>query len=272
MARIFLILAFVLAAGPARAAPDAVAWERWRAHDPASRVLLDHAPWASFLSRYVGRGQDGIARVAYGAVTPGDKRALGDYVAALQSVAVSTLNRAEQKAYWINLYNALTVRVVLDHYPVASIRDIDISPGLFADGPWGARLLTIEGEAVSLDDIEHRILRPLWQDKRVHYALNCASLGCPDLQAEPFTAAAMDQHLNRAAKTFINHPRAAHVTDDGRLIVSSLYVWFQGDFGGSWHWPLRHLRRFANHEKRNAIARFKEPDGDAYDWALNDAR
>ena len=75
--------------------------------------------------------------------------------------------------------------MVLEHYPVKSIRDIDISPGFFASGPWGAKLATVEGEKISLDEIEHRILRPIWKDPRIHYAVNCASLGCPNLQAVP---------------------------------------------------------------------------------------
>ncbi len=97
----------------------------------------------------------------------------------LAATSADRLRRAEQFPFWINLYNALTVKVVLDHYPVEIIRDIDISPGLFADGPWGKKLVTVEGEALSLDDIEHRILRPIWKDPRLHYVLNCAALGVP---------------------------------------------------------------------------------------------
>ena len=140
-----------------------------------------------FLAQHLRTGEDGIARIGYGAVSDEDRKSLDAYIAALAGHPGSrrALNRAEQQAYWINLYNALTVQVILDHYPVESIRDIDISPGLFADGPWGKKLVTIEGEAVSLDDIEHRILRPIWKDPRIHYAVNCASIGCPNLQAGP---------------------------------------------------------------------------------------
>jgi hypothetical protein len=91
-------------------------------------------------------------------VAPEDRTALEAYLKNLQSLPISSYNRVEQKAYWINLYNALTVNVILSRFPVPSIRDINISPGLFVRGPWGAKLLTIEGEKMSLDDIEHRIL------------------------------------------------------------------------------------------------------------------
>ena len=156
----------------------------------ASTVRVDHRRWGRFLAAYVRPGENGLNRVAYGSVTAEGRADLGAYLDSLAAVPVSTLSRPEQMAFWINLYNALTVRVVLDHYPVGSIREIDISPGLFSNGPWRAELTTVEGEPLSLDDIEHRILRPIWRDPRIHYALNCASLGCPNLQPGPFEAGA----------------------------------------------------------------------------------
>jgi hypothetical protein len=168
----------------------------------------------------------------------------------------------------VNLYNALTVRVVLDHYPVASIRDIDISPGLFADGPWRKPLITVQGEDVSLDDIEHRILRPIWRDPRIHYAVNCASIGCPDLQAEAFTAANTERLLEKAARDYINHPRGVRVDRSG-VTLSSIYNWFASDFeldGG----VLGHVRRYASADLRARLEGVETIDGYAYDWSLND--
>jgi hypothetical protein len=98
----------------------------------------------------------------------------------LTALEISGYSRPEQFAYWFNLCNALTIQVVLDHYPVESIRDIDVSPGQFADGPWKKESVTVQAEKVSLDDIEHLILRAIWIDQRIHYAVNCASVGCPD--------------------------------------------------------------------------------------------
>ena len=108
----------------------------------------------------------------------------------LSGVAIGGYAPDEQRAFWINLYHALTVRVILSHYPVSGIREIDISPGLFARGPWDRKLIPVEGVELTLNDIEHRILRPIWRDPRVHYALNCASLGCPDLRRRPIPAPA----------------------------------------------------------------------------------
>src|SRR6185503_17839522 len=131
--------------------------------------------------------------------------ALDAYVEKMQGVAIRTFCRPEQRAYWANLYNATTVKVVLDHYPVDSIMKINISPGLFAKGPWKKKLLKVEGEEVSLDDVEHRILRPIWKDPRTHYSVNCASLGCPNLQPHAFTAATLDAMLDEAARGYVNH-------------------------------------------------------------------
>ena len=156
-------------------------------------------------------------RLRYGDVTKTDKGALDGYIARLEKLPISDYGRNAQKACWINLYNALTVKVVLDHFPVKSIKDISLSSGLFGGlfggGPWEAKLATVEGEKVSLDDIEHRILRPIWRDNRVHYAVNCASIGCPNLQAEPFTAENLERLLDRGAREYVNHSRGVAFAD-----------------------------------------------------------
>ena len=161
------------------------------------------------------------------------------------------------------------MQVVLDHYPVASIRDIDISPGLLADGPWRKALVKIDGEPVSLDDIEHRILRPIWDDPRIHYAVNCAALGCPNLQREAFTAANTGRLLEQAARDFVNHPRAVR-SDAGGLTLSSIYNWFAADFAADGG-VLAHIRRYAADGLRSQLAGIERIDDYAYDWSLNDA-
>lgn len=261
------LMAFALAA---LGAPKAVPWERWAAHGE-SRSAIDHSAWNAFLGRYVVPGKDGVHRVAYGAVTKADRESLDRYLAQLQRLPVRTLPRDVQRAYWINLYNAATVSVVLDHYPVTSIMKIDISPGLFAKGPWGKKLLTVEDEPLSLDDIEHRILRPLWRDPRTHYALNCASLGCPNLATEAYTPGNLERLLDAGARAYVNHPRGARI-EDGKLTVSSIYVWFQPDFGGGEAGVLAHLREHAEPALARRLARVDEIDDHAYDWALNDAQ
>lgn len=254
----------------ALAAPKADLWDRWSA-STTSKVAIDHAAWDDFLSRNVREGKDGINRIPYGKVTKADRDALAAYLERLQKVAIRKFSRNEQRAYWINLYNAATVKVVLDHYPVESILKIDISPGLFAKGPWKKKLLTVEGEGVSLDDIEHRILRPIWKDPRTHYAVNCASLGCPNLQPRAFTAGNMDELLDAGAQAYVNHPRGASVVG-GRLTVSSIYVWFEDDFGGDDAGVIAHLRQYADAPLKKALADVRRVNGHDYDWTLNDAK
>ena len=157
---------------------------------------------------------------------------------------------------------------MLEHYPVASIRDIDISPGFFADGPWGKKQVTVEGEALSLDDIEHRILRPIWRDPRIHYAVNCASVGCPNLLPHAMTIENAEAFLEAAATAFINHPRGARI-EEGKLYVSSIYDWFEADFGGGDAGVIAHLRSYAKGELATALKGLNLIEDDSYDWRLN---
>ncbi len=206
--------------------------------------------------------------MSYGSVTPADRVALNTYIEELAAIAISSHSRREQFAYWVNLYNALTIEVVLEAYPVESIRDIDISPGLFADGPWDAELLMIEDEAVSLNDIEHRILRPVWNDARVHYVLNCASIGCPNLGSRALDADELEAMLDEAAQVYINSPRGARIEDDS-LVVSRIYDWFHEDFGESDEMIIAHLRQYAEPELIEALMSSDDIDRYEYDWALN---
>ena len=259
----------ILYGASAQAAPKAELWARWQKHDPASRQKINHGDWDRFLKQYVVTADpSGIYRVRYQAVTLEDRKILKGYLQAMQAVAVSNYSRAEQQAYWINVYNAATVDVILSRFPVASIRDINISPGLLARGPWGAKLFSIEGERLSLDDIEHRILRPIWKDSRLHYALNCASLGCPNLQAEAYTADNSEALLERGAREFINHPRGVAI-QKGRLQVSSIYVWFQEDFGGDAEGLMEHWQKYANPRLADALEKYSGGLAHDYDWRLN---
>jgi len=251
-------------------APSKKLWDVWLPFNDNSSAKIDHGVWEDFLQRYLSRDREGINRVAYDRVTAADKARLDSYIAGLASVPIRRYSRTQQLAYWINLYNALTVDLVIEHLPVDSIRDIDISPGLFGDGPWDKKLIEVEGESLSLNDIEHRILRPIWQDPRLHYALNCAAVGCPNLQAHAFQAATADAMLEQAARDFVNSDRASWTTPDG-LAVSSIYVWYAEDFGKTDRAILDHMRRFAEGPARKRLEGVVEIAGHGYDWRLNAA-
>ena len=250
-------------------APDAELWPEWQAHDPASEADIEYDSWERILSRYVQTDDAGVARFAYGAVTPEDRQALDNTIDVWSTLPISEYSRAEQLPYWINLYNALTVQLIIEHYPVASIQDIDISPGLFSSGPWDAERITVEGRALTLNDIEHRILRPIWADARLHYALNCASVGCPNLRAVPWRAADMDAALDQAAAAYVNHWRGFHIDDAGHPIVSKIYAWFVEDFGGDQISVLAHLRQYAAGETAATLGGVESLHGSAYDWSIN---
>lgn len=264
------MMLIALGVAPASAAPKAEPWLFWAANDPAGKVRVDHTPWDRFLKKYVVTNHSsGINRVRYADVSTEDRKGLDAYVQYLRQVEVTRLNRSEQKAYWINLYNALTMKVVLGRYPVNSILDIKISPGLFSSGPWGAKLLVIQGQKVSLDDVEHRILRPLWKDNRVHYAVNCASLGCPNLQPEAYTPENTEALLEKGAREYVNHPRGVRLSGD-RLLLSSIYDWFQEDFGGSEESVVRNLQMYAEPKLAEKLKGFNGKLSYDYDWRINE--
>ncbi len=249
--------------------PKSDLWPRWEKQNPADTRTIDHGAWDAFLAKYLDtKHPSGINRMNYKAVSPEDRKSLEDYLGRLQAVPISGYNRAEQKAYWINLYNAETVKVILDHYPVASIRKVKIPPGLFTIGPWDGKIMTVEGEKLSLNDVEHRILRPIFKDPRIHYAVNCASLGCPNLGGVAYTGQTTDRMLTQLAGDYVNHPRGASFKFN-RLKVSSIYVWFQEDFGGSTAGVLQHLKQFARPELAKPLQDYDGGLDHDYDWSLN---
>ncbi len=274
MRRIFscaiVVLTILVGSDLVRAAPKAELWARWQAYEAASTVKIDHSAWDRFLKQNVTVAPAAINLVRYQSVGPEDQNLLKDYLRALQAMSISSYNRNEQKAYWINLYNAATVDLVLSRLPIASIRDVNISPGLFERGPWGAKLLTVEGEKLSLDDIEHRILRPIWKDHRLHYALNWASRGCPNLQPAAYTSDNIEMLLEQGAREFINHPRGV-LLSKGKLVVSSVYVWFQEDFGRDAEELMEHWQKYAGPELSDALEKYQGGLAHDYDWRLNGA-
>lgn len=233
-----------------------------------SVARVDHAAWDRVLSTYLSRASDNITVFDYGAVSDADKKALKDYIAALEQVDPTGLNRNEAFAFWANLYNAVTINVVLDNYPVKSI--LRIRSGL-RPGPWKRKLVTVNGEKLSLDNIEHDILRASFSDPRVHYAVNCASYGCPNLAEKALTGDNLEEMLDAGARDYVGHPRGVSINGN-RVIASSIYKWFQEDFGGSKAGVIEHLKTYADPELRMKLDGVSTIDGFEYDWSLNEPR
>ncbi len=238
-----------------------------------SSVTVNHTAWDKLLKSYVVPGTDGLNRVAYAKLKT-EHGALKSYVAALQKVDPASLDQPEQFAFWVNLYNAKTIDVVLDKYPVKSIKDVNLGGGLktfVTGGPWQAKVMKVAGVELSLDDIENTILRPIYNDPRVHYTVNCASVGCPNLSVDAYTGAKLEAMLEAGAKAFINSPRGILIEGE-KITASSIYDWFKADFGGSEKSVFDHWRKYATPELAAKFDKIGKVASHTYDWALADAK
>ena len=250
-----------------RAAPKADLWDKWDVSSVQNAIRIDHSPWQQLLDRYLKlSGDPVVTRFDYATVSPADKSLLKQYLQQLQSISVLQYNRAEQFAYWVNLYNATTVNLILEHYPVESIRQVKF--GFFSFGPWNEKILQVDGEPLSLNDIEHRILRPIWQDPRIHYAVNCASISCPNLAPKAYTAANTEALLQQGAIDYVNHPRGVDFDGD-EIVLSSIYDWYQVDFGGSEKGVIQHLLKYAKPDLVKRLSGHGLNVDYRYDWGLN---
>jgi len=260
-------LVFILFSTNVFAEPDVY----WDQSNESEKHVISHDSWQLLLDNYLIVSEDKaiINLFDYEAVTVADKQILSQYLTRLQGLNPLDFNRNQQKAYWINLYNALTVKLVLDNYPATSI--IWMGDTFFSIGPWDDELAIINNRAISLNDIEQNILRPIWKDPRIHYAINCASYGCPNLSSQVFTADNIEQQLNTTAIKFINHPRGVTVSGDD-LILSKIYSWYEEDFGNNENDLIEHLKLFAEPTLKQALVKFQQDPEDIdydYDWRLN---
>lgn len=225
----------------------------------AARQPVDHTGYASLLAAFVKNGL-----VDYKGFKADEKK-LDRYLSRLESVDPQQLDRNEQMAFYINAYNAWTIKLILNNYPgVKSIKDL----GTIFKSPWKKKFVKINGKTVTLDYIEHDILRPKFKDPRVHFAVNCASIGCPPLLNEPYTGADLNNQLDRVAKKFINDPNSNFVKNEA-LHVSRIFKWFGEDFDND---ILGYVRTHAQGDLRQKIV---SANGDLkikyldYDWSLN---
>lgn len=223
------------------------------------------ALYGSFLAKYISDA-DGINLINYGGVTPEDRAALQAYITSLETRGIAELSEDEEIAFWINLYNAKTIDLILDHYPLSSIRKIG---GILGD-PWKLKLLNVAGIGeMTLNDVEHGQLRAKWDEPRIHYAVNCASIGCPNLKASPWTAATLESDFETSALEFINHPRGARV-ENGKVTVSKIYSWYKEDFDDSNDGVLEHVREYAEGDLAAALDAATDIDQFEYNWDLNE--
>ncbi|MEL7452570.1 MAG: DUF547 domain-containing protein [Pseudomonadota bacterium] len=225
-----------------------------------------HAAWSALLSTYVKPNADGVNRFDYAGLkaNSADLAALNTYIDGFAAIDMASLSRDEQYVTWVNAYNAVTVQHIVGRFPVKSIRSGYIV------GPWKKVKTNVGGREISLNDIEHEVLRKDWSEPRTHYAVNCASIGCPNLKSTAWEVATLQDDLAAAASAYINHPRGVSIRRDGRLEVSTIYKWFKEDFGGNEAGVIAHLLEYAEPELAAQINENPDIKSYDYDWSLND--
>ena len=240
----------------------------WQKYSANSNQFVDHTPWGYLLEKYILIDADGNHLFAYGDVSRQDKERLDVYIHNLSTFSLETLNRREQYAYWLNLYNALMVRLVLSEYLVLSINDIKFGLPPFTINAFNKKLIYIKGQVFSLNDIRFKILIPLFGDPRIHYGLCDAAIGSPNIQMKPFTGDWVDRMLDGAALDFINHKKGLD-TNDEELILSRLFIRYQNQFGSNSASQLSHIK---HHLVSGAMDKINVKLRVIYqfDWALND--
>lgn len=266
--KIQLILLLLFAMNFVHASLHKSLWSRWAVNNPLSTETISHQLWQEFLDHHVFTNEEHINLVDYDNLNQNDLNLLRNYIHSLSEINIDNYNRQEQLAYWINLYNALTVQTVAMYYPLTTVQDINISPGLFSVGPWGANLFKINDISLTLDEINNRIIRPIWNDPRTHYALSNATIGAPNLSKKAYKAATLENQLNEAALTYVNSLRGVQVIE-GKLIISKLYEWYEDDFGGTKQDITNHLLRFANEPLSSQLKHINTVDSYVYNWHLN---
>lgn len=263
---LFVLIIFLFVACSANAVPSESYWAYWDESNNGNPSTIDHTELSFILKTYVVTDHpSGINRFRYGSVNKDHKKRLEGYIAQLEKIDPRRYSRDEQKVYWMNLYNALTINMVIDNYPVASIRDIS---GGHAKGPWDKKLAKVAGEELSLNDIEHRILRPIWKDFKIHFGLVCASLGCPNVQPTAFTTANHKTLLKQAGQEFVNHNRGLRL-EKNKLRVSSLFDWYEKDFAPDQKTLLKIFAHYADDRKALYLLGFSGDISYNYDWRIN---
>lgn len=223
---------------------------------------VDNSLYAQVLQRHVDNGLvDYVGLKA-------NRAPLDAYLNMMGSVDPATLSRDEQLAFYINLYNAATLKLIIDHYPVESIKDI----GPFFSTPWKQKVVVLDGELVTLDNIEHDIVRPTFKEPRIHFALNCTAMSCPPLLTAPYEAQTLNKQLDTAAIGYINDGNNNYL-DGNKLYVSEIFDWFSEDFPEDF---IRWFVRYARGELKAGMdavivsgrtLKVKYLD---YDWSLNE--
>ncbi len=218
---------------------------------------VDNSIYKELLAKHVKKNRvsyDGFKR---------DEALLDKYLDILSAADPSTFSRNHKFAFYINAYNAFTIKLILSRYPeINSIKEI----GSFFSGPWSKKFISLDGWTVSLDHIEHEVLRPKFNDPRIHFAINCAAKSCPPLLNTPYEGDILETQLDTQTRVFINR---STFMKDNTLYISKIFDWFDDDFNDN---PPLFIRQYAGEQLKTKI----DAAGSGikisylhYDWTLN---
>lgn len=224
-----------------------------------SSETVDNSLYEELLKRYVKNGV--VNYQGFKSEEPN----LDEYLKVLEHTNIKNLSRDEQFAFYVNAYNAWTIKLVLSAYPgLKSIKDL----GNIFKSPWEKKIVRVNGDVITLDDVEHKILRAEFKDPRVHFAVNCASKSCPPLISAPYRGSTLSQQLDESTRAFVNDPKSNYLKGN-KLYVSKIFKWFPEDFNDD-------IIGFVVHYAEGDFKRELEAKKDSikitylyYDWSLN---
>lgn len=231
-------------------------------HRAAPAAAPDHSAFDKLLKKHVN-AQGLVNYKGFKADQPAFTRYLDQLS---QNPPTAAWSKPEQMAYWINAYNAYTIQLILNHYPVQSIKDIGSKIQIpFVTTPWAAEFFSIGGRKMNLDDIEHGTLRKKFNDPRIHFALVCASISCPRLRNEAYTAARLERQLEEQGQDFLNSPAKNKV---GRTSaqLSKYFDWYKGD----WNENGQSVQKWVNKYAKTKLAPGATITFLDYNWNLNE--
>ena len=252
----------------AYAAPAANLWSYWNKSNPTSVEKIDFQPLQKFLDKYVVTKAD-QTYVGYANITAIDKQKLNSMIKSYSKLNILNYNKNQQLAYWIDMYNMLTIQVILEHYPVKSITGIDKN-WLGYSKVWDQKVITIMGKSLTLNDMEHRIIRPIWKDPRIHSAVNCASFSCPNISVEAYNGNVIDKQLNTSFSAWVNSHKGVVLTNS-KIYLSQIFNWYGSDFGNE-----TQMRDFISNYVNDKNTKGALLDNDnkifykKYNWNLNE--
>lgn len=237
----------------------------------AAAAPPDYRPWGDLLAKYY----DPAKGMNYKALKAQDKTTLDNLRRQMAAVDVLTLSRQDQLAYWINLYNISVVGIVVDNYPVESIRDLSTDPVIRLN-IFKKDLVDTKRGKVSLNDIENEKVRNGFKDPRIHFAINCAAESCPPIRIEPYAGSRINEQLEDQTRKFLNGPNGVRLEKKGvklTMRTTKIMDWFQGDFGKWGGGTVQFIFRYVTPDKRRLIQNAGSQIDlvyDEYSWKLND--